>query len=111
MISHFFTVPVPAKRAIKLIACRAIPPPFELACQRRVEPSEPSEPGPQSGPYSRPFPSRCARHSPWKGGWAGNMEERTAPLSLASHRLRGEGDHEVVEGEASNGGRCPLSGL
>ena len=26
------------------------------------------------------------------------MEERTTPLSLASHRLRGgEGDHEVVE--------------
>ena len=31
------------------------------------------------------------------------MEERTAPLSLASHRLRGEGDHEVVEG-----GRPPM---
>ena len=29
------------------------------------------------------------------------MEERTALLSLASHRLRGEGDHEVVEGNAS----------
>ena len=56
--------PVPAKRAIKLIARRAIPPPFEPACQRQAEPSEPSEPGPQSGPYSRPFPSRCARHSP-----------------------------------------------
>ena len=27
------------------------------------------------------------------------MEERDAPLYLASHRLRGEGDHEVVEGE------------
>ena len=26
------------------------------------------------------------------------MEERDAPLYLASHRLRGEGDHEVVEG-------------
>ena len=31
------------------------------------------------------------------------MEERAAPLSLASHRLRGEGDHEVVEG-----GRPPM---
>ena len=31
------------------------------------------------------------------------MEERTTPLSLASHRLRGEGDHEVVEG-----GRPPM---
>ena len=90
--------PVPAKRAIKLIARRAIPPPFEPACQRRAEPSEPSEPGPQSGPYGRPLPSRCARHPPPERGWAGNMEERTAPLSLASHRLRGEGDHEVVEG-------------
>ena len=79
--------PVPAKRAIKLIARRAIPPPFE-----------PSEPGPQSGPYGRPLPSRCARHPPPERGWAGNMEERTTPLSLASHRLRGEGDHEVVEG-------------
>ena len=36
-----------------------------------------------------------ATHSRKEG--AGNMEERTAPLSLASHRLRGEGDHEVVE--------------
>ena len=26
------------------------------------------------------------------------MEERDAPLYLASHRLWGEGDHEVVEG-------------
>ena len=26
------------------------------------------------------------------------MEERAAPLSLASHSLRGEGDHEVVAG-------------
>ena len=49
---------------IKLIARRAIPPPFEPACQRQAEPSEPSEPGPQSGPYIRPFPSRYARHSP-----------------------------------------------
>ena len=89
---------MPAKRAIKLIARRAIPPPFEPACQRRAEPSEPSEPGPQSGPYGRPLPFRCARHPPPERGWAGNMEERTAPLSLASHRLRGEGDHEVVEG-------------
>ena len=48
--------------------------------------------------YSRPLPSRCARHTPPERGWAGNMEERTTPLSLASHRLRGEGDHEVVEG-------------
>ena len=95
--------PVPAKRAIKLIARRAIPPPFEPACQRQAEPSEPSEPGPQSGPYGRPLPSRCARHPPPERGWAGNMEERIAPLSLASHRLRGEGDHEVVEG-----GRPPM---
>ena len=48
--------------------------------------------------YSRPLPSRCARHPPPERGWAGKMEERTALLSLASHRLRGEGDHEVVEG-------------
>ena len=61
--------------------------------------------------YIRPLPSRCARHPPPERGWAGNMEERTALLSLASHRLRGEGDHEVVEGEASNVGRCPPSGL
>ena len=40
---------------IKLIARRAIPPPFEPACQRRAEPSEPLEPGPQSGPYIRPL--------------------------------------------------------
>ena len=53
--------------------------------------------------YSRPLPSRCARHPPPERGWAGNMEERTTPLSLASHRLRGEGDHEVVEG-----GRPPM---
>ena len=79
--------PMPAKRAIKLIARRAIPPPFE-----------PSEPGPQSGPYGRPLPSRCACHPPPERGWAGKMEERTTPLILASHRLRGEGDHEVVEG-------------
>ena len=37
------------------------------------------------------------------------MEERDAPLYLASHRLRGEGDHEVVEG-GSEGGRCPTGG-
>ena len=53
---------------------------------------------PPSARQDRPLPSRCARHPPPEGGWAGNMEERTAPLSLASHRLRGEGDHEVVEG-------------
>ena len=35
---------VPAKRAIKLIDRRAIPPPFEPACKRQAEPSEPSEP-------------------------------------------------------------------
>ena len=53
---------------------------------------------PPSAWQGRPLPSRCARHPPPERGWAGNMEERTAPLSLASHRLRGEGDHEVVEG-------------
>ena len=29
---------------------RAIPQPFEPACQRQAEPSEPFEPGPRSGP-------------------------------------------------------------
>ena len=38
------------------------------------------------------------------------MEERDAPLYLASHRLRGEGDHEVVEGVAAPSGRCLRSG-
>ena len=37
---------------IKLIARRAIPPPFEP-----YEPSEPFEPGPQSGPIAIPQPS------------------------------------------------------
>ena len=31
-------------------------------------------------------------------------------LQLASPRLRGEGDHEVVEGVAAEGGQCPRSG-
>ena len=38
--------------------------------------SELSEPGPQSGPYSRPLPTRCARHPPPERGWAGKKEER-----------------------------------
>jgi hypothetical protein len=37
---------------IKLIARKGNPPPFEPACQRQAEPSEPSEPGPQSGPIA-----------------------------------------------------------
>ena len=46
-----------------------------------------------------PPPSVSLRSPPTPGkGWAGNMEERTTPLSLASHSLRGEGDHEVVAG-------------
>ena len=35
---------------IKLIARKGNPPPFEPACQRQAEPSEPYEPGPRSGP-------------------------------------------------------------
>ena len=77
--------PVPAKRAIKLIARRAIPPPFE-----------PSEPGPQSGPYGRPLPSRCARHPPPGRGWAGNMEEKN--VALKTCRLWVERNREAAEG-------------
>ena len=70
-------------------------------------PPPPSEPGPRSGPSSRPLPSRCARHPPPGRGWAGNMEERnvasnpaypilwekkeTTPFKLASHRSSGGG--------------------
>ena len=39
-----------AKRHKNFIARRAIPPPFEPACRRQAEPSEPSETGPRSGP-------------------------------------------------------------
>ncbi len=74
---------------IKLIARRAIPPPSApqaLSPPERSEPQPfyttcgasrapflklaakppplPSEPGPRSGPSSRPLPSRCARHPP-----------------------------------------------
>ena len=52
---------------------------------------------PQLG-RAAPFRLAALATHPPERGWAGNMEERTAPLSLASHRLRGEGDHEVVEG-------------
>ena len=34
----------------------AISPPFEPACQRQAEPSEPSEPGPRSGPMGDTTP-------------------------------------------------------
>ena len=76
-------------------------------------PPLPSEPGPRSGPSSRPLPSRCARHPPPGRGWAGNMEEKNVALKLAfpiyeggeprpsnlpPTARRGEGDHEVVEG-------------
>ena len=77
-------------------------------------PPPPSEPGPQSGPSSRPLPSRCARHPPPGRGWAGNIEEknvalkpclshfvgerRPRPSNLPPTARRGEGDHEVVEG-------------
>ncbi len=77
-------------------------------------PPPPSEPGPRSGPSSRPLPSRCARHPPPGRGWAGNMEERNVasnpaypilwgerrprPSNLPPTACRGEGDHEVVEG-------------
>lgn len=33
-----------------------------LPAKRESEPSEPSGPGPQSGPYGRPLPSCCARY-------------------------------------------------
>ena len=44
--------------------------------------SELSEPGPQSGPYSRPLPTRCARHPPPERGWAGKKEERDALFKI-----------------------------
>ena len=83
-------------------------------------PPPPSEPGPRSGPSSRPLPSRCARHPPPGRGWAGNMEERNVasnpaypilwggkrrprPSNLPPTARRGEGDHEVVEGAAEGG--------
>ena len=77
-------------------------------------PPPPSEPGPWSGPSSRPLPSRCARHPPPGRGWAGNMEEKNVasnrhipfcggkrvprPSNLPPTARRGEGDHEMVEG-------------
>ena len=77
-------------------------------------PPPPSEPGPRSGPSSRPLPSRCARHPPPGRGWAGNMEEknvasnpaypilwrgrRPRPSNLPPTARRWEGDHKVVEG-------------
>ena len=48
-----------------------------------------SEPGPRSGPSSRPLPSRCARHPPPGRGWAGNMEEKN--VALKTCRLWVEG--------------------
>ena len=78
-------------------------------------PPPPSEPGPRSGPSSRPLPSRCARHPPPGRGWAGNMEEknvasnpaypilwrgrRPRPSNLPPTARRWEGDHKVVEGD------------
>ena len=51
--------------------------------------SEPSKPGTQSGPYSRPLPTRCARHPPPGRGWASSMEERNVAISLAAYGWRG----------------------
>ena len=86
---------------------------------QKSEPFEPYEPGPRSGPSSRPLPSRCARHPPPGRGWAGNMEEKNVasnrhipfcggkrvprPSNLPPTARRGEGDHEMVEGAAEGG--------
>ena len=54
-------------------------------------PPPPSEPGPRSGPSSRPLPSRCARHPPPGRGWAGNMEEKNVALKpCLSHFVGGK---------------------
>ena len=55
-----------------------------------------SEPGPRSGPSSRPLPSRCARHPPPGRGWAGNMEEKN--VALKTCRLWVERNREAAEG-------------
>ena len=75
----------------------------EGGCRRRPyiklaakPPPAPSEPGPQSGPSSRPLPSRCARHPPPGRGWAGNMEEKN--VALKTCRLWVERNREAAEG-------------
>ena len=62
---------------------------------KNLNPFEPYEPGPRSGPSSRPLPSRCARHPPPGRGWASNMEENVA---LKTCRLWVERDREAAEG-------------
>ena len=69
----------------------------EGGCRRRPyiklaakPPPAPSEPGPQSGPSSRPLPSRCARHPPPGRGWAGNMEEKNVALKPCLSHFVGE---------------------
>ena len=63
---------------------------------QKSESFEPYEPGPRSGPSSRPLPSRCARHPPPGRGWASNMEEEN--VALKTCRLWVERDREAAEG-------------
>ena len=63
---------------------------------QKSESFEPYEPGPRSGPSSRPLPSRCARHPPPGRGWAGNMEEKNVASNPAYPILwGGKGDHAL----------------
>ena len=58
-------------------------------------PPPPSEPGPRSGPSSRPLPSRCARHPPREGGGQVTWRRRTLPQTLPIPFCGGEGDHAL----------------